>query len=614
MNRKKFITTWIAAALLASCSADWEPDTQPCELLPIRLTANAGESPALPEGTAAPGHTRAASTDGLQNTEFAEGEDVAVYIVDCDGEPTYAPTPYRYRAAAAVAGQNELTYYSDETTPSMLYFPADASSNVDVYAFYPYSRFASVADRATTNLDVTVGTDQSTAAAYRASDVMMATPVTDHSRYPKTDNAVDLTFRHLMARLVVRLKQGTHAGTTSAITAASLAGSTLTIGSVATAATLDMTDGTVTTGSNATTVTVADADLTFYYDNTDAAISTTEYAIVLPAQALSSANVVTITTAAGETISGTLPAITLTAGSSTVLTLTVSDSGIEATREGYGNGGDQMWKHIPGAIEGEFSVSASEQVYFSRGNLQYTTTGTHKVNGGGTASGTWQFAEHQWDIIGNGNNNMSATYEGWIDLFTWGSSGESRQPYDSMGDGDTNGWSDWGVYNAISNGGNTPNRWRTMTKEEWEYLLNTRVASTVNGTANSRYAKATVNGVSGLILFPDSYTHPDGVTQPTNINNANIGYTSNSYSDGNWSAMESVGAVFLPVTGSRPYGSSYVENLDKGLYWNSSGALDGGMPWEPRGCFIRIDSSDIITSVYDRHCKCFAVRLVQKVQ
>ena len=606
MNRKKFITLWIAAALLASCSSDWEPDMQPCEQQSIRLTAVA---------TATPGQTRAASTDDLQNTAFAAGEDVAVYMVDCDGNPTYTATPYRYRASAAVSGQNELTYYSDATTPSLLCYPIDAASNVDVYAFYPYSRFASIADRETSDLDVTVSTDQSTAANYRASDVMIATPVTDHSRYPKDDNTINLQFRHVMARLVIRLKQGVHAGTTSPITASELAGTAITIGSVATEATMNMTTGAVTAGDNAATVTVAyNTDIAFYYNNTDAAISTTEYAIVLPAQTLSAANAITIITGDGETISGTLPDIDLTAGSSTVLTLTVNDSGIEATRESYGNGGDQMWKHIPGAIEGEFSVSASEQVYFSRGNLQYTTTGTHQVNGGGTASGTWQFAEHQWDVIGSGNNNMSATYEGWIDLFTWGSSGESRQPYASMGDGDTNGWSDWGVYNAISNGGNTPNKWRTMTKDEWDYLLNTREASTVNGTTNSRYAKATVNGVSGLILFPDSYTHPDGVTQPTNINNASIGYTSNSYSDDNWSAMESVGAVFLPVTGSRPYGSSNVENQDKGLYWNSSGALDGGMPWEPRGCYIRIDSSDIITSVYDRHCRCFAVRLVQNVQ
>jgi hypothetical protein len=577
------------------------------------LTANAGESPALPEGTAAPGHTRAASTDGLQNTEFAEGEDLAVYIVDCDGEPTYAPTPYRYRAAAAVAGQNALTYYSDATTPSMLYFPADATSNVDVYAFYPYSRFASIADRATSNLDVTVGNDQSTAAAYRASDVMMATPVTDHSRYPKTDNAVNLTFRHLMARLVVRLKQGTHAGTTSAITASSLAGSTLTIGSVATNATLNMTDGTVTTGSNATTVTVADANLAFYYDNTDAAISTTEYAIVLPAQTLTAANVVTITTATGETISGTLPAIDLTAGSSTVLTLTVNDSGIEATREGYGNGGTIKWEIIPGAIMEEYSVSGSKKVYFSMGNLQYTTTGTHSVNGGGTVSGTWRFAEHQWDIIGTDNINTSSTYEGWIDLYSWGASGESRQPYEAIGEGNKNGWSDWGVYNAISNGGDKPNMWHTLSKDEWNYLVSTRSASTVNGTANARYVKATVNSVQGLILFPDSYTQPDGVTQPTAINNASANYTSNSYSGDDWTAMETYGCVFLPVTGKRWTGLSEVEGLDQGVYWASSSINEGGEPWEPRGYYFGFTNT-FLTIYYDRHCRYKSVRLVKTAQ
>ena len=30
---------------------------------------------------------------------------------------------------------------------------------------------------------------------------------------------------------------------------------------------------------------------------------------------------------------------------------------------------------------------------------------------------------------------------------------------------------DWGVYNAISNGGNTPNKWRTLTVSEWQYLF-----------------------------------------------------------------------------------------------------------------------------------------------
>lgn len=337
MNRLNIKKLWptIALALLASCATDVEQEAQQGGVA-IRLTAE--------EQTAA-APTRAASTADLQNTAFAAGEDVAVYVVDRANASTYASTPYRFRASAVDgAGQNALTYYSDATTASVLCYPITPSASVDIYGFYPYSLFASVSDRTTDDLAISVSADQSTAAAYRASDVMMATAITDQAR---TESTVGLTFRHLMAKLVVRLKQGTHAGTSSAITAASLVGSILTIGGVTTEATLNMTDGTVTTGSNATTVTADATDLAFYYDNADAVIGSTEYAIVLPAQALSSANVVTITTAAGETISGTLPAITLTAGSSTVLTLTVNDSGIEATRESYGNGGSKTWANYP---------------------------------------------------------------------------------------------------------------------------------------------------------------------------------------------------------------------------------------------------------------------------
>ena len=586
MNRKKFITTWIAAALLASCSADWEPDTQPCELLPIRLTANAGGMPALPEGTAAPGHTRAASTDGLQNTEFAEGEDVAVYIVDCDNAVgTYTATPYRYRAAAAVAGHNALTYYSDATTPSMLYFPADASSNVDVYAFYPYSRFASVADRATSNLDVTVNADQSTADGYRASDVMMATPVTDHSRFPKTDNAVNLTFRHLMARLVVRLKQGTHAGTSSAISASSLAGSKLTIGSVATEATLNMTDGTVTTGSDATTVTVADADLAFYYDNADAAISATEYAIVLPAQALSSANVVTITTAAGETISGTLPAITLTAGISTVLTLTVSDSGIEATRAKYSATSGQTWEKIPeGALSGQFSVSGSKMVYFSKGNLQYV--------------GTWQFATNQWDYFGNSQSDDHR------DLFGWGTGNNPNEI--STDNSIYSSYHEWGA-NAITNGGNTTNKWRTLTRNEWQYLLFSRTTTTNLATSNARFAKANVNSKNGLIIFPNHYIHPSDVTVPSNINDDSSGYGTN-YNTTNWAKMEAAGAAFIPNAGYRD-GSTFNFSAYIGYYWSSTQGSTN-----KSANILYISASRLITNVGADRCSGRPVRLVQNVQ
>ncbi len=65
---------------------------------------------------------------------------------------------------------------------------------------------------------------------------------------------------------------------------------------------------------------------------------------------------------------------------------------------------------------GVFSVSATDSVLFSPGNLQWSATGSHAVAGGGTAAGTWRFALNQWDMIGAANSNVSSTYTGWIDL------------------------------------------------------------------------------------------------------------------------------------------------------------------------------------------------------
>ena len=157
-----------------------------------------------------------------------------------------------------------------------------------------------------------------------------------------------------------------------------------------------------------------------------------------------------------------------------------------------------------GALPGLFSVSATQQVHFSQGNLQYQAS-----------TKTWRFAEHQYDFVGtqtadnfgyyggnvsgSDNRNISSTYNGWIDLFGWGTGGNpTLSPSYPEGYGT---FVDWGC-NAISNGGNTTNLWRTLTIAEWNYLLNTRTdASSKCGTGN-------INGVGGLIILPDSWTLP----------------------------------------------------------------------------------------------------------
>ena len=173
-------------------------------------------------------------------------------------------------------------------------------------------------------------------------------------------------------------------------------------------------------------------------------------------------------------------------------------------------------------------------------------------------------------MIGNNNSNISSSYIGWIDLFGWGTSDyNGKNPYMTStdyfdyGDGcnDIAGTNyDWGVYNAISNGGNQAGLWRTLTRDEWYYLINTRT------NASSKKDVATVNDVTGLILLPDNWTLPEGLTFTSG---ANGDFAQNTYSTADWAKMEANGAVFLPAAGYRS-GTYVVDVGTGGYYWSSS--------------------------------------------
>ena len=132
-------------------------------------------------------------------------------------------------------------------------------------------------------------------------------------------------------------------------------------------------------------------------------------------------------------------------------------------------------------------------------------------------SGTWQFAPNQWNRVGTFNSNISPSYSGWIDLFGWGSGA------DPTNTGTINEFIDWGENQILCNGEIVSGPWRTLLKEEWDYVLHGRHASTINGVEDARYVKAKVNDVRGVILFPDEYEHPDEILIQTNtINNSGI--------------------------------------------------------------------------------------------
>ena len=212
---------------------------------------------------------------------------------------------------------------------------------------------------------------------------------------------------------------------------------------------------------------------------------------------------------------------------------------------------------------GMFSVSYSEQVTFSQGNLQYTQS-----------TNTWSFAENQWDYIGTDNVTGGSVSSGVykkgtaladkVDLFGWSTSAtnfgvsKTTSPYNYLGS-----FVDWGT-NKI--GSDAPNTWRTLTSYEWGYLLNYRPnASSLKGVAQ-------VNGVNGLILLPDNWTCPAGVTFKSGFHN-NDGVDNyaayQNFTAAEWSKLESAGAVFLPAAGYRD--SSTVDLVQNaGRYWSAT--------------------------------------------
>lgn len=197
---------------------------------------------------------------------------------------------------------------------------------------------------------------------------------------------------------------------------------------------------------------------------------------------------------------------------------------------------------LEGALDGRFSISANKQVCFSKGNLQYQST-----------TKIWRFAENQYDMIGKDNANISETYAGWIDLFSWGASGYEGIEPDSLAkyaffeqfEDITNTNYDWGRYCAVSNGGNRAGLWRTLTRDEWNYIL------VLRKNADKLRARATVNGVAGYVILPDVFAErfeKDGLIDFTTEGD---GYEINVYTAEEWAAFEADGAVFFPAAGCR---------------------------------------------------------------
>lgn len=301
--------------------------------------------------------------------------------------------------------------------------------------------------------------------------------------------------------------------------------------------------------------------------------------------------------------------------------------------------------------KGKFSVAKGKQVYFSQGNLQYQAS-----------TNTWRFAEHQYDAIGvRVGYDVAPTYDGWVDAFAWGTSGwdsgaKKYQPYSTTNsdyDYQPGGYdyqpgsgchkfnslvgkyakADWGVYNKISNGGDKAGIWRTLTKNEWWYLLAKRP------NAKRLLLIGWVNDIKGLILLPDNWKAPKDIDikmldypiihkrdpkyDPDAVSCIKDGQSEdsiyhirqmNNFSLQDWMKLEANGAVFLPsvetffYTKKSRFFSKTAPKPENGIgrYWTSSATNN-----ETYGGFsITISEESIVCSPNSR-CKKNFVRLVR---
>lgn len=246
----------------------------------------------------------------------------------------------------------------------------------------------------------------------------------------------------------------------------------------------------------------------------------------------------------------------------------------------------------PEAI-GVFSVASNKTVAFAPGNLQYIPS-----------SSTWLFAAQQYEYIGT-RNMVNQAFADTIDLFAWSTDtnpstawGVTLSEDNSLFNGN---FVDWGT--AIDDG----NTWRTLTSAEWEYLrVKRKNASQLIGVGS-------VAGSHGLILLPDNWQSPEGITFKSGYSDKEYSSVAfeeyQSFTAAEWAMMQNAGAVFLPCAGFR-LGTMLAYMQLGGLYWTSSPHAAYGPQFASYFLFM-CDGAGI---GYDNRTGGNAVRLVKDLE
>lgn len=154
-----------------------------------------------------------------------------------------------------------------------------------------------------------------------------------------------------------------------------------------------------------------------------------------------------------------------------------------------------------GAIPGLFSISATEMVFFSKGNLILDGE-------------SFKFADNQYDYLGS---------------YTYANFAELKESRDFFHPNDYTAITGATISNSSTSG------WDLMTSDEWNYIIKER-----NIEAYHVYIKIEEN-IFGTLILPDGWISPENVDlqsesqQPLTIDD--------------FKTLEAAGAVFIPSTG-----------------------------------------------------------------
>ena len=206
-----------------------------------------------------------------------------------------------------------------------------------------------------------------------------------------------------------------------------------------------------------------------------------------------------------------------------------------------------------GALPGVFSVSATEKVYFSQGNLYCNTSE------GEPETYVFKFEENQYDFY---HDDWEEEKEKHVSYFYW-TDIASQSPQSPMPEKGNL------CFLFTNQSGNTPKTmpetfvvneeegWRTLSKAEWDFLLNAR-PDNYNQIVELSYtpfikSPARISGEEyyGLFIYPDNYKGTKAAGEDESLDT--------------WEELNNLGIVFLPLTEI-----SGTEDLENGwMYWTS---------------------------------------------